>query len=214
MFAPDAGQQAMLRAAEELSKAHMQAYNDPSHDWYATRLEDTRKQPGLTRFCRLHVQRVRALALRIARSTEAEGAIDMLVVELAALFHDLHDSKYASKTADIWEDLHGRFFANQLAQGAISEERARLVARICENVSYSKEVKRIRGGMQTPWHDRCLELHCVQDADKLDAMGGKCFGHHMRNLELSGTARHRHHALCCFLRSKRASIIGTWKSRR
>jgi uncharacterized protein len=97
----------------------------------------------------------------------------MLVVELAALFHDLHDSKYASQTASIWDDLHDRFFATHLEHGTISEERARLVARVCENVSYSKEVKRIKNGLQTPWHDDCLELHCVQDADKLDAMGGK-----------------------------------------
>lgn len=97
----------------------------------------------------------------------------MLVVELAALFHDLHDSKYASRTASIWDDLHDRFFADQLSSGAISEDRARLVARICENVSYSKEVKRITNGQQTEWHEQCLELHCVQDADKLDAMGGK-----------------------------------------
>ena len=38
MLAPEARsheEQAMLKAAEELSRSHMQAYNDPSHDWYA-----------------------------------------------------------------------------------------------------------------------------------------------------------------------------------
>lgn len=99
--------------------------------------------------------------------------VDLLVVELAALFHDLHDSKYASRTANVWEDLEARFFRPWLADDHITEERARLVCKICENVSYSKEVKRIQAGSQTPWHDTCLELHCVQDADKLDAMGGK-----------------------------------------
>ena len=110
--------------------------------------------------------------MRIGKSLAQEHPIDLLVVELAALFHDLHDSKYASQTANIWDDLHDRFFAEQLASGAISEEQARLVAKICENVSYSKEVKRVKNGQQTLWHDSCLELHCVQDADKLDAMGG------------------------------------------
>jgi hypothetical protein len=55
-----------------------------------------------------------------------------------------HDSKYASTTQDVWDDLHTRFFKEQMALGAISEERARLVCKICENVSYSKEVKRIK----------------------------------------------------------------------
>lgn len=54
---------------------------------------------------------------------------------------------------------------------AISQDIAAKVSKIIENVSYSKEVKRIAGGLQTPWHESCLELHCVQDADKLDAMG-------------------------------------------
>lgn len=62
--------------------------------------------------------------------------------------------------------------------------------KIVDNISYRKEVKRITGGLQTPWHETCLELHwsvlifnstsvvfnpestlSVQDADKLDAMG-------------------------------------------
>lgn len=40
-------------------------------------------------------------------------------------------------------------------------------------MSYSKEVKRIKAGLQTPWHETCKELHIVQDSDKLDAMGGE-----------------------------------------
>lgn len=44
---------------------------------------------------------------------------------------------------NIWEDLNTRFFAEQIECGRVSEERARLVCKICENVSYSKEVKRI-----------------------------------------------------------------------
>lgn len=124
---------------------------------------------------RLHVSRVRATAMKLARTMAQNESrkVDLLVVELAALFHDLHDSKYASRTANVWEDLEARFFRPWLADDHITEERARLVCKICENVSYSKEVKRIQAGSQTPWHDTCLELHCVQDADKLDAMGGK-----------------------------------------
>lgn len=46
-----------------------------------------------------------------------------------------------------------------LWKDVISEERQRLVERVVENVSYSKEVKRIREGKQTEWHTTCLELH-------------------------------------------------------
>lgn len=41
----------------------------------------------------------------------------------------------------------------------MSEERRRLVERIVDNVSYSKEVKRIAAGGQTEWHLSCVELH-------------------------------------------------------
>ena len=42
----------------------------------------------------LHVERVRKLALRIARSESRGTEIDFVVVELASLFHDLYDAKY------------------------------------------------------------------------------------------------------------------------
>ena len=41
----------------------------------------------------------------------------------------------------------------------VSSDQAGRVSKIIENVSYSKEVKRIAAGQQTPWHETCLELH-------------------------------------------------------
>ncbi|KAL8290497.1 hypothetical protein RQP46_002755 [Phenoliferia psychrophenolica] len=139
----------MILAAESLARAHHSQY-DPSHDFH-------------------HVARVRSLSLSIANSLPTPP--DLLVVNLAALFHDLLDRKYLPKemievTA---QDHLAGFWA--LWPGAISEERQRLVERVVENVSYTKEVKRIREGKQTDWHKTCLELHCVQDADKIDAIG-------------------------------------------
>lgn len=40
---------------------------------------------------RLHIERVRSVAVNIARSLMRAGReVDMLVIELAALFHDLY----------------------------------------------------------------------------------------------------------------------------
>ncbi|BGO93240.1 hypothetical protein NBRC10512_000107 [Rhodotorula toruloides] len=139
----------LLAAAEQLARAHHAKY-DPSHDFY-------------------HVERVRRLALSIARSLP--DLVDSLVVELAALFHDLLDAKYLPRDAPVpsaQEHLAG-FWAENGA--GLSEERRRLVERIIENVSHSKEVRRIKEGRQTEWHETCSELHCVQDADRLDAIG-------------------------------------------
>jgi uncharacterized protein len=46
-----------------------------------------------------------------------------------------------------------------------------LITKIVSNVSYSKEIV-LRGTEGwTNWHQNCIELHCVMDADKLDALG-------------------------------------------
>ena len=44
-------------------------------------------------------------------------------------------------------------------QGIVSSDQAGSISKIIENVSYSKEVKRIAAGQQTFWHETCLELH-------------------------------------------------------
>ncbi|GAA5995687.1 hypothetical protein JCM11641_003205 [Rhodosporidiobolus odoratus] len=139
---------AILIAAQHLAQTHHANY-DPSHDLH-------------------HVQRVRLLSLSIARSLSPQP--DLLVVELAALFHDLLDTKYlppraSTKARDVlkgfWEQ-HGH---------QVEDDRRTLTEKVVENVSYSKEKKRISEGKQTEWHETCTELHCVQDADKLDAIG-------------------------------------------
>ena len=61
----------LVLAAESLARAHHSQY-DPSHDWQ-------------------HVARVRALSLSIANSLPVPP--DLLVVNIAALFHDLLDRK-------------------------------------------------------------------------------------------------------------------------
>lgn len=67
----DTATQPLILAAESLARSHHSQY-DPSHDWH-------------------HVARVRSLSLSIAHSLPTPP--DMLVVNLAALFHDLLDRK-------------------------------------------------------------------------------------------------------------------------
>ncbi|KAM0790062.1 hypothetical protein ACM66B_005390 [Microbotryomycetes sp. NB124-2] len=133
---------------------------DPSHDFY-------------------HVRRVTLLALSIAHSLANPSTsgkprhVDLLVVQLAALAHDMLDKKYLPKDRSGSPPTAKSHLA-RLYKGfehVITEQQQDLVARIVDNVSYSKEVKRIAEGKQTQWHETCLELHCVQDADKLDAIG-------------------------------------------
>jgi len=105
-----------------------------------------------------HVLRVRRLALHIANS---ENVKDLLAVELAALLHDVDDHKYKS----IKEWMPVPDFLRGLM---IDEVTITKVLMIIENVSYSREVRMLKAGKQLP---TLPELGCVQDADRLDAIG-------------------------------------------
>lgn len=123
------------------------------------------------------MERVRKTALRIAAQVtqESNKHPDLLTIELAALLHDVLDKKYVSaeQAADPYA-FFLPFFQSSAAKGGVdlvSDGRAREIARIVDNVSWSME-KRLRvAGLITPWHKECVELHCVQDADRLDAIG-------------------------------------------
>lgn len=148
----------LLNAAIERVKSREY---DPSHDY-------------------AHVLRVTLLSLRLAKSQNSKAGIqlDLQVVTLAALFHDLLDSKYlpAGQTfpsprqflAKFWLENDGKLIGRLDASGrvvaaqgtsngsdAISDEQKRLVERIIDNVSYSKEIKEI----PSEWTKECGELH-------------------------------------------------------
>ncbi|KAI0031207.1 hypothetical protein K488DRAFT_79202 [Vararia minispora EC-137] len=152
---PTRDEAVIVAAAEELMREVMARY-DPSHDAY-------------------HVERVRRTALQLARAN-ADKKPDLLTVELSALLHDVLDKKYAS-VADA-ADPYAFFlpFFTTLREKApsldlVADGRAREVAQIVDNVSWSTEKKRRAEGVWGAWHDGCIELHCVQDADRLDAIG-------------------------------------------
>ncbi|KAI0703452.1 hypothetical protein BC835DRAFT_1318984 [Cytidiella melzeri] len=149
----------VVAAAEKLMVETMARY-DPSHDAF-------------------HVQRVRRTAMHIAQAISSSSSTrvnpDMLTVELAALLHDVLDKKYVSPSQA--SDPYGFFLPffesarNEHGVDLIADGRAQTIAKIITNVSWSTEKKLRQAGMIEEWHQECVELHCVQDADRLDAIG-------------------------------------------
>jgi len=119
------GSHPLILSAQRLATSHHAPY-DPSHDIY-------------------HVSRVTSLSLLIAHSlplSQTSPPLDLLVIHLAALFHDLLDKKYLSTPLTPRERLQEFWKENEVEGVEFEEMRKRLVERIIENVSYSKEVKR------------------------------------------------------------------------
>jgi len=132
----------LLEQAEALMQERM-AQNDPSHDVN-------------------HVLRVHRSAVRIARCLPA-SLVDIWLVEMAAYLHDINDHKYAPSSAATAK-------LDQILDG-MDEDKSRELRLILENVSWSTERRKKANGTWGDWEEHSLELHCVQDADRLDSIG-------------------------------------------
>ncbi|RAJ17990.1 HD domain-containing protein [Olleya aquimaris] len=86
--------------------------------------------------------------------------VDLLVVKLGALLHDIADSKFYDGDASIGPKLAGEFLLKQNVDSATINH----VIKIIENISYSSNI-------DNPTPFKSLELDVVQDADRLDALG-------------------------------------------
>lgn len=133
-----------IEDAKTLAREYMGNF-DPSHDY-------------------AHVDRVLRLATKMASEIQA----DVGIVSLAALFHDFGDKKYAHLLKTDPRVVILDFCKSH----GIDETKSTLVADICERISYRKEVAYVTAQKKDdPLRETCKELWCVQDADKLDALG-------------------------------------------
>ena len=106
-----------------------------------------------------HIERVWKTAKHIAKSED----VDLLVVELGALLHDIADSKFHGGDETIGP-RKARAFMQTLE---IDEEVITHVIHIIENISFKS---RAFGSKEAPKF-KSPELDVVQDADRLDALG-------------------------------------------
>lgn len=102
-----------------------------------------------------HTERVYKNALLIA----SEEKVDLLVVTLGALLHDIADSKFHDGDESVGPKVAYEFLKTQ----DLSEERIHHIIKIIENISFKG------GNKNQSFHSS--ELAVVQDADRLDALG-------------------------------------------
>ena len=107
------------------------------HDWY-------------------HIERVWKLSKSIA---EKEGEMDLFVVEMGSLLHDIADHKFHNGD----ETIGPKRAAEYLSQFNISKEQSEKIIKIVEEVSFK--------GKNVVTNMSSMEGKVVQDADRLDAMG-------------------------------------------
>ncbi len=103
-----------------------------------------------------HINRVYNNTLEIAKSED----VDMLTVKLAALLHDIADSKFNNGNENIGPEKAKQFLQNQQLDSEIVEHIVKIIA----NMSFSKSL-----GKEHLFTSK--ELQVVQDADRLDAIG-------------------------------------------
>lgn len=112
------------------------AHAEGGHDWF-------------------HIERVYKNALLIAEEEEC----DLTVVKLAALLHDIADSKFHGGDESVGPKTARTFLESQ----NVSEDIILHVIAIIENISFKG------GNFEKKFNSKELEI--VQDADRLDALG-------------------------------------------
>lgn len=128
----------MYIAATQIFVQECLANAEAGHDWW-------------------HTERVWRNAKNIAQHEKA----NLLVVELAALLHDIADSKFHNGNDEIGPQKAGEFLQTLDLHPDIIQQVVDIVA----NMSFHKSLDK---GDAKP---QSIELQIVQDADRLDAIG-------------------------------------------
>lgn len=102
-----------------------------------------------------HIHRVWTNAKRIAQSEDC----DILTVELAALLHDIADSKFHNGDEEIGPATAGKFLTSIGIDAQVTHHVQQIIRHMSFKASFDKQ------GFHSP------ELAVVQDADRLDAIG-------------------------------------------
>jgi uncharacterized protein len=136
--------QELLRRTEEFAKDYMKTYDD-SHSFE-------------------HVVRVKNMATKIALS-ENLNEEQIFIIQLAALTHDINDSKYKNVDVDeTQQNILRKFFDNLIEDKDILET----IINISCNVSLSVE---LFNNDNYNLCNNCIELDCIRDADRIDSLG-------------------------------------------
>ncbi|KAK3327739.1 hypothetical protein B0T19DRAFT_441690 [Cercophora scortea] len=160
---------ALVQAVTAHAKNFMRNY-DASHGWD-------------------HIERVVGLSRYIYSHSANRASLDLRVIQLAALLHDVADRKYILPTENP-ETLIATILTTHGAPASLASK----VQTICHGVSYSSEIKNpSRVAELVLLHP---ELAVVQDADRLDAIGAVgiarmfTFGGAKTGRDLAGSMEH------------------------
>ncbi|CAH8282950.1 uncharacterized protein EV196_101523 [Mariniflexile fucanivorans] len=102
-----------------------------------------------------HIERVYNNALLIAKNEK----VDVFIVQLGALLHDIADSKFYNGDETVGPNKAREFLFNLNVDSKVIEH----VVHVIENISF-------KGGNDTQKF-KSAELDVIQDADRLDALG-------------------------------------------
>lgn len=166
---------AIRDATERFVRDYMPQFKDSSHDWR-------------------HIQRVRKLALEIANAENARtsGSIDLQLVELASLLHDVGDKKFLAENESTVDCLRTCMTSLNISLG-MQDSLIWIIERVSFRAEVEAATKRSKDGEVAPVEPEELRLRqvlfCVQDADRLDAIGAigiaRCFSFNgARNLAI------------------------------
>lgn len=125
----------IIKSAETYVKEELRSA-EGGHDWW-------------------HVYRVWKTACRIAQSED----VDLFVVELAALFHDIADPKFYGGD----EEIGPMKAQNFLQASGVDSKTTDHILGIIRNMSFKNSLGTVN------FHSQ--EMDVVQDADRLDAIG-------------------------------------------